>query len=167
MKKLLLASVSTIVLLSANGVVGHQAEAAGSKKLDEKSKIALAYFTKDIGTYSFTKKEILSGHYALKFPAGTTIKDSKTFDLYKLNFKIKGAPKDMKFYSTKDARGNFFTIIGVSDRTILTSGTQYDAPYDALVSDGKKYNMADYKKYMKTNDFKKIVSKIKFVKKPR
>lgn len=164
MKKLLATTLSTAVLLGAGITHGEQAEAATTKKLDEKSKITLAYFTKDIGEYSFTRKEIISGHYLSKLNGGSVVRDFKTFDIVRLKVKIKGAPKNMEFYTTKNPRGSFATIIGVSDTTILTSGTQYDASYSDLVDFGKKYNMKNYLKYKSTKDFNKIVKKIRFVK---
>ncbi|WP_414050710.1 hypothetical protein [Macrococcus animalis] len=102
----------------------------------------------------------------LRYPAGTTKKHSKTLDVFKLDYTFKGAPKNMTFYSTKLPRGNFATVIGVSDDTILTSGTQSIIDYKGLVKSGKKYSMKNYLKYKNTKEYSSILKKIKFVKNP-
>lgn len=165
MKKFIVASISTALLFTGTVSTDHQAEASTTKKLDEKSKIALAYFTKDITDYSFSRKEIISGKYTLRFPGGTFKRSSKTFDVFE-GGKIKGAPRDMHFYSTVIPKGNFATIIGVSNSTIIVSGTQSVTDYKNLVKTGKKYNMKNYLKYRNTKDFKTIVNKTRIVKAP-
>lgn len=164
MKKTLVATLTVAILLSTPFGM-EKAEAATTQKLDEKSKIALDYFTKDIGTYSFTRKEVVTGRYVLRFPGGTSVRYKKTFDVFNLE-KIDGAPKNMHFYSTKIPKGNFATIIGVSDSTIVIGGTQSLIDYKTLVKGGKKYSMKYYLKYQSSKDFKTIVNKMRIVNSP-
>ncbi|QRN48700.1 hypothetical protein [Macrococcoides bohemicum] len=164
MKKTLVVTLTGAILLSTPLSL-EKAEAATTKKLDEKSKIALAYFTKDIGTYSFTRKEVVTGKFVTYGPTGISKHYSKNFDVFNSG-KIEGAPKNMRFYSTKISKGNFATIIGVSDSTIVIGGTQSLIDYKTLVKGGKKYSMKNYLKYQSSKDFKTIVSKTRIVKKP-
>ncbi|PKE06429.1 hypothetical protein CW676_07770 [Macrococcoides caseolyticum] len=138
-------------------------DATETEGLTEEKKIALAFFADSEGKYSITKNEILTGVIDYQGMQG---KEKK--QLYKLllikSQPFSNAPEGMNFYTVHPPRGNFATVIGVSNDKIFVGGTQAVLDYNEIQSTGNEYEtkvLYEKNKHLKSLD--EVADKVEIV----
>lgn len=129
--------------------------------LDEKTKIALAFFADGIENYSLNAEELLTGKYVKQGPQGEEAKR-----VYRILLREEQGPSDannMKFYTVYPSKGMFNSVVGVSDEEIFVAGTQNDINLIDIhdSSNGVLVSTKDlYEKYKKNSALKELAEKI-------
>ncbi|UTH16744.1 hypothetical protein [Macrococcus epidermidis] len=129
--------------------------------LDEKTKIALAFFADGIENYSLNAEELLTGKYVKQGPQGEEAKR-----VYRILLREEQGPSDannMKFYTVYPSKGMFKSVVGVSDEEIFVAGTQNDINLIDIhdSSNGVLVSTKDlYEKYKNNSALKELAEKI-------
>lgn len=129
--------------------------------LDEKTKIALAFFADGIENYSLNAEELLTGKYVKQGPQGEEAKR-----VYRILLREEQGPSDannMKFYTVYPSKGMFNSVVGVSDEEIFVAGTQNDINLIDIhdSSNGVLVSTKDlYEKYKNNSALKELAEKI-------
>ncbi|MCG7421140.1 hypothetical protein AB4G91_08045 [Macrococcoides goetzii] len=129
--------------------------------LDEKTKIALAFFADGIENYSLNAEELLTGKYLKQGPQGEEAKR-----VYRILLREEQGPSDannMKFYTVYPSKGMFKSVVGVSDEEIFVAGTQNDINLIDIhdSSNGVLVSTKDlYEKYKNNSALKELAENI-------
>ncbi|HEC2169091.1 TPA: hypothetical protein R1916_002072 [Staphylococcus delphini] len=147
----------------AQSSIGTSANTGKPQQTDQAtaSQIALAFFGNNIDKYSLTHEEILKGSYEYQGP-GTTSKRKVEQLTLKRSQNIPNAPQGMKFYYVLPAKGNFATVIGVSDDKIFVGGTQGAlTDYQQMLASGKEMSAKNLQAaYQNDPELEKVTQKI-------
>lgn len=136
-------------------------DAEGDINLDEKTKIALAFFADGIENYSLNAEELLTGKYVKQGPQGEEAKR-----VYRILLREEQGPSDandMEFYTVYPNKGMFKSVVGVSDEEIFVAGTQNDINLIDIhdPSNGVLVSTRDlYEKYKNNSALKELAEKI-------
>ena len=130
------------------------------QKLDDKTKLALAFFAKGTEKHMLSRDEVLTGVFTVRNGS-----ESEKKQLYKLVLSkedsVVNAPQGMKFYKVYPSIGNFTSIIGISDKKIIAASTQSRLDYKQLLRTGKEFNTQDlYKQFKNNSSLPELANKI-------
>lgn len=135
------------------------------KQLTNKDKIALAMFAVGHSKYAKTTisaEELLNHSYekldSLKKVQKSiqNIKFQRTFD-----GQVPGQPSNMDVYESYESKGNYLTMMAMTDSQIIIMPEQGTNTYQQLLDYGAIYNLKDlYEKYKDNPNFSKVVNMI-------
>ncbi|QDW97959.1 hypothetical protein [Staphylococcus agnetis] len=142
--------------------------AEANVQLSQQQKVALAYYIQGYDQYTFTRNDIQKGKFTVTWMSGekhvyplnkiTLVKQPKKVNNIEL---MPGAPKDMVFYQVLPAKGNFATIVGVSNSQVVIGGTQNASSYKDFLKGAKVQDISTlYQQYHNDKMYSLIANKM-------
>ncbi|WP_412519039.1 hypothetical protein [Staphylococcus simulans] len=134
-------------------------------QLTNKDKIALAMFAVGHSKYAETtvSAEELLNHSYTKLDNTDRIQKSVQIIKFQRTFdgQVPGQPSNMDVYETYESKGNYLTMMAMTDSQIIIMPEKGTNTYQQLLDYGEIYNLKDlYEKYKDNPNFSKVVNMI-------